>query len=156
MSCLNFQSNNVSIVTVSALVAFFLSISNCIMAKNLAIILVSIHLMGNTELGQLFKLPQLVQHFFQHQHIDPRIGFFEFLAMHYSGDDGTTADDDFDKQLPYHNTSHNPVGVVYSPMIKDLRVAEVPALSGREYNEWLQPGVFSKHVQQLIQPPRTV
>ncbi len=124
------------------------------MSKNLAIILISIHLMGNTEVGQLFKLPQLVQHFFQHQHIDPSIGFFEFLAMHYSGDDGTTADDDFDKQLPYHNTNHSTVGIVYSPMTNDLIVAEVPALSGREYNECLQPGVSSKHVHLVIQPPR--
>ena len=124
------------------------------MTKNLAIILVSIHLLGNTELGQLFKLPQLVHHFFQHQHIDPRVGFFEFLAMHYSGDDGTTADDDLDKQLPYQNSAHSTIGVVYSPMINDQPDADVPWLPGREYNDCLQSGVPSKHVQQLIQPPR--
>ncbi|NOT52004.1 MAG: hypothetical protein HOP10_12090 [Chitinophagaceae bacterium] len=124
------------------------------MSKTLAIILVSIHLMGNTEVGQIFKLPRLVHHFFQHQHIDPSIDFFDFLAMHYNGDDGTTADDDFDKQLPYHNADNSTVGVVYSPMVSDLPVFELPAISSREYNDPLQPGVSSKHVLVIIQPPR--
>ena len=125
-----------------------------LMFKGLAIFLISIHLMGNTEVGQLFKLPQLIRHYFQHQRLDPSIGFFDFLAMHYAGDDGTTADDDFDKQLPYHNTDHSTVGIVYSPMVKDFPVAELPVPSARKFNDRLQQGISSKHVLLIFQPPK--
>lgn len=52
------------------------------MRKTLAILLISVHLFGNTEAGQLLKFPQLLQHFFQHHQIDPSISFFQFIAMH--------------------------------------------------------------------------
>ncbi len=54
------------------------------MRKILAILLITIHLTGNTEVGQLFRLPQLISHFFQHHRQDPSIDFFEFIAMHYA------------------------------------------------------------------------
>lgn len=125
-----------------------------LMFKGLAIFLISIHLMGNTEVGQLFKLPQLIHHYFQHQRLDPGIRFIDFLAMHYAGDDGTTADDDLDKKLPYHNTDHSTVGIVYSPMVKDFPVAELPVPFAREYNDRLQQGISSKHVLLIFQPPK--
>ncbi len=124
------------------------------MRKNLAILLISFHLVGNTEVGQLFKLPQLVSHFFQHQRLNPELSFFEFIAMHYAGDDGTTADDDFDKQLPCHNTDHNSISVVYSPMVKELPAADFNFWPKREYNDPLQSGTSSKHVLLILQPPR--
>jgi hypothetical protein len=124
------------------------------MRKNLAILLISVHLLGNTEMGQLFKLPQLVNHFFQHERLNPHLNFFEFIVMHYAGDDGTKADDDFDKQLPCHNTDHNTLSVVYSPMVKDIPAAGVNVWPYREYGSRLQPGTSSKHVLLILQPPR--
>jgi hypothetical protein len=124
------------------------------MRKNLAIVLVSIHLVGNTELGQLFKLPQLLSHFFQHQRLNPDLNFFEFIAMHYAGDDGTKADDDFDKQLPCHNTNHNTISVVYSPMVKELPSADFNYWPDKEYNGRLHAGTSSKHVLLILQPPK--
>lgn len=124
------------------------------MRKILAILLISVHLLGNTEASQLLRLPQLLTHFFQHHRQDPSINFFEFLAMHYSGDDGTTADDDFDNQLPCHNANHNTMAVVYSPMVKEFPVVILPFLEAKEYNSRLQSGSSSKHVLLLLQPPR--
>jgi len=124
------------------------------MRKPLTIVLISLHLVGNTEIGQLFKLPHLVNHFFQHQRLNPDLNFFEFIAMHYAGDDGTKADDDFDKQLPCHNTDHNTLGVVYSPMVKELPAADFNFWPNREYSDRLQTGTSSKHVLLILQPPR--
>jgi hypothetical protein len=124
------------------------------MRKILAILLISIHLTGNTELGQLFRFPQLITHFFQHHRLDPSINFFEFIAMHYAGDDGTTADDDIDNQLPCHNPNHNTLAVVYSPMIKEIPSIEFSSRKTKEYNSRLQTGITSKHVQLILQPPR--
>jgi len=124
------------------------------MHKILAILLISIHLTGNTEVGQLLKLPQLISHFFQHHRQDPSIDFFEFIAMHYGGDDGTTADDDVDGQLPCHNTNHNTIAVTYSPMVKDILSIEFSYSEAKQYNSRLLPGITSKHVLLILQPPR--
>lgn len=124
------------------------------MRKNLAIILLGIHLIGNTELGQLFKLPRLIHHFFQHQHLNPHLGFFEFIAMHYAGDDGTKADDDFDKQLPCHNTDHSTISIAYSPMTKETTVVEKSFFVQNEYCDRLKQGISSKHVLLILQPPK--
>ena len=124
------------------------------MRKNLAILLISVHIVGNTEMGQLFKLPLLVNHFFQHERLDPGLSFFEFIVMHYAGDDGTKADDYLDKQLPCHNTDHNTLSVVYSPMVKDLPVTDFHVWPSKEYSDPLQAGTSSKHVLLILQPPR--
>ena len=114
------------------------------MRKPLAILLISVHLVGNTEAGQLFKLPQLLSH------------FFHFIAMHYSGNDGTTADDDFDSQLPCHNPNHNTIAHVYSPMVKVILPIEFSSWETNEYNSRLQTGTSSKHVLLILQTPRLV
>lgn len=124
------------------------------MRKILAILLISIHLTGNTEVGQLFRLPQLIAHFFQHHRQDPSIDFFDFIAMHYAGDDGTTADDDFDNQLPCHNINHNTTALTYSPMVKEMPSIEVSVLETKVYNSRLLTGITSKHVILILQPPR--
>lgn len=124
------------------------------MRKNLAILLISIHLIGNTEAGQLLKFPQLLHHFFQHHQIDPSISFFQFMAMHYGGDDGTTADDDFDNQLPCHNPVHTTLAHVYSPMVKDILPAEIIVPETTVYSSRLLTGVSSEHVLLILQPPK--
>jgi len=124
------------------------------MRKVLAILLISIHLTGNTEVGQLLKLPQLLNHFFQHHRQDPDINFFEFIAMHYAGDDGTTADDDIDSQLPCHNPNQSTISVVYSPMLKDPPTIDFSICGTREYNSRLLTRITSEHVSLILQPPR--
>jgi hypothetical protein len=124
------------------------------MRKNLAILLISVHLVGNTEVGQLFKFPQLVSHFFQHHRLNPDLSFFEFITMHYAGDDGTTADDDYDSQLPCHNVNHNTIAFVYSPMVKELPSIEFPFWQTKEYNDGLHSGTSSKYAPLILQPPR--
>jgi len=124
------------------------------MRKTLAILLMSVHLIGNTELGQLFKLPQLLTHFLQHERLNTQLSFFAFIAMHYAGDDGTKADDDFDKQLPCHNPDHNTINVVYSPMVNELPASDFDFWTDKEYNDLPQAGISSKHVLLILRPPR--
>jgi hypothetical protein len=82
------------------------------MNKILLIILTNIHLLGNTEISQVFKIPNLVDHYFEHCRLNPGISFFQFLGMHYGGNDGTDADNDKDDKLPCHNVHHNTLSVV--------------------------------------------
>ncbi|WP_157278683.1 hypothetical protein [Olivibacter sitiensis] len=55
----------------------------------------------NTAFCQLFKLPILFEHYKEHKSKDDRIGFVDFLSMHYWGDDLDDDDDDRDMQLPF-------------------------------------------------------
>jgi hypothetical protein len=125
-----------------------------LMRKTLIIVLICVHLFGNTEMGQLFRLPQLITHFFEHERLDPSLNFFEFLAMHYAGDDGTTADDDLDNQLPYHNVNYNTIAVVYSPMVKDVPSIEFSYWETKVYDSRLLTGITPKHVLLILQPPK--
>jgi hypothetical protein len=124
------------------------------MRKILVTALIGIHLIGNTELAQVFKLPNLVQHYFEHSRINPGLSFSEFMLMHYGGDDGTAADDDFDSQLPCHNTQSTTLALIFSPM-----VAEIPSLREintvtTEFNSRLITGTSAEHVLLVLQPPR--
>ena len=127
------------------------------MKKSLAIVMIAIHMFGNTELGQIFRLPQLVNHYFQHSRIDPDINFFEFLAMHYGGDDGTNADDTEDSKLPCHNPTTLSLSIAYTGCLEisfpaeDLNIDEARTFGGR-----LLDDNSSKHVLRLLQPPRII
>lgn len=124
------------------------------MRKILIIAFLSIHLLGNTEIGQLFRFPQLISHFFQHHRQDPSISFFEFMALHYFGDDGTTADDDIDNKLPFHNITHNTISIAYVPMVKQIITNRYFVWETTEYPNQMRIGIGTKHVQLILQPPR--
>lgn len=126
------------------------------MRQSLAILLLSIHLFGNTELGQVFRLPRLLAHYFQHHRIDPGLAFFDFMQMHYAGDDGTTADDDIDNELPFHNLTHTSILVQYSPMVMEIQAPDNPFREPRIYFSNLRAIISSKHVLMILQPPRSV
>jgi hypothetical protein len=126
------------------------------MRKSLTIGLILVHLFAHTEVGQIFRLPNLLNHFFQHHRQDPNINFLEFIAMHYGGDDGTDADNDMDDQLPCHNTHNNTLSVVYPDFPNNTPSFAIDITVLPEYGSLLQLGNPSKHVIPVLQPPRTV
>ena len=124
------------------------------MRKIFLIILSSVHLIGNTEISQVFKIPNLVDHYFEHCRIDPRISFFEFLSMHYAGDDGTDADDDKDSQLPCHNTNHHTFSVVCFK-IQEALSGEI--ISSGKTDKYILPSLAycpQEHIFSFFKPPK--
>lgn len=125
------------------------------MRKTLVIILIGIHLAGNTEAAQLLRLPQLVSHYFQHRQLDRDISFFEFISMHYGGDDGTSADDEYDSKLPCHNINHdNTISHSFSPMVKEIIAHTIFNKAQPEYQCKVIDRKSSGHVLLILQPPR--
>ena len=118
------------------------------------IVLVGIHLAGNTEVGQLLRLPELITHYFQHHRQNSDISFVEFLAMHYGGDDGTNADNDYYNQLPCHNLKHNTISLVFSPMIHEAEMPDQSLQPEIQFSSRLSDGKADKHVLLILQPPR--
>jgi hypothetical protein len=125
------------------------------MRQILLISIISIHLLGNTEISQVFKLPNLIEHYFEHHRQNNDLGFFQFLAMHYGGDDGTDADDDKDSQLPCHNIHHNTLSVVcfhIAPGVPFLDI--VTNYNTKEYGKPLLTYLPQKHGLSLFRPPQ--
>ena len=118
------------------------------------IVLMNVHLFGNTELIQIFRFPKLISHYFQHKGSDVSISFGDFLFMHYGGDDGTSSDDDTDSQLPYQNKDHHCLFATYYPITQyALIVTEMKDTS--DYYDQLVLDNLSKYVSLILQPPRT-
>jgi hypothetical protein len=124
------------------------------MRKTLLIILTTVHFFGNTEIGQAFKLPNLITHYFEHCRLNPGIGFFEFLSMHYGGNDGTHADDQKDNRLPCHNLHHNTLSVVCFK-IQDESYPEIEAqYKIKKYGRLSENSLSQECVFSFFQPPR--
>lgn len=75
------------------------------MRRVLAISLLSVYLVSTTELGQLLKLPVLIEHYFEHREKNPALTVMQFLKFHYEGNhlENHPRDDDYehDRQLPF-------------------------------------------------------
>lgn len=74
------------------------------MRKIASVIIISVFIVSHTEVHQLFKLPVLFQHFWEHKAENPSITFIEFLKLHYNQ---IVVDDDYqrDQQLPFRNAA---------------------------------------------------
>jgi|CXWL01.1.fsa_nt_gi hypothetical protein len=125
------------------------------MRNVLVIVLISVHLFGNTELGQLIKLPQLITHYNKHHRDDPSVNFIQFLIMHYAGDDGTTADDKEDMQLPCHDYHNTGLFFVLGPAISmEPCPDQVFYCCEVSYRGLLLTPYSSGHIFSFLQPPR--
>jgi hypothetical protein len=125
------------------------------MRKILSIGLICIHLFGNTELGQLIKLPQLISHYQKHNKENPSVNFIKFLVMHYAGDDGTSADDKDDMQLPCHDYQHTAIFSVYASIYSSEILSNNLFYSSQVvYGGRLASFNPSEHIFSFLQPPR--
>jgi hypothetical protein len=77
--------------------------------------------------------------------------------MHYAGDDGTSADDNEDMQLPCHDYHHTGIFFVFAPVshmehsIGNVFYSDKVVYGGRliTYNP-------SEHIFSFLQPPRII
>ena len=69
----------------------------------IAMLLIGSVLFGQTELHQLARMPQLVEHFLEHKAEQPGTTLFGFIALHYFS--GDVQDEDFaaDEELPFRS-----------------------------------------------------
>jgi hypothetical protein len=82
-----------------------------LMRRIITISFLAVYFLGNTEVGQLVNLPKLITHYQQHQQLNSKVSFVGFVSMHYFGDDGITADDNQDNELPFRQL-HKPFSAI--------------------------------------------
>ncbi|WP_124642732.1 hypothetical protein [Amniculibacterium aquaticum] len=71
------------------------------MKKWISYILIVVYLFTFSEVKQLLKIPNLIEHYFTHSQKDSSTTIFSFLKMHYLEDHGKDADYKEDMKLPF-------------------------------------------------------
>ncbi len=100
------------------------------MKKSVVIALLSLYLLGTTQLRELLKFPVLIEHFIEHKEDSPDMNFWNFLCLHYSKNSNHDNDFDRDMQLPFKTLTHNASDIAFFPTIdseSEVSVKNVPA-----------------------------
>lgn len=79
----------------------------------LAVTLLTESLFPNVEVGELVKVPELLEHYKNHRLETPDITFFEFLHLHYGDSQHAQRDAGHHQKLPFSkpNQHHVAIGV---------------------------------------------
>ncbi len=114
-------------------------------------------LFSYTELHQLLKLPVVIEHYREHKALSDDISFLSFLAMHYLHGNVKDADYSRDMQLPFKSSTDccqlvNLHVIIPSP--SNIIISVLP--QSKITFPVLQEGIYSSHLAEIWQPPRTV
>jgi len=120
------------------------------MMKAATIFLLALLVSIQTPLGQLLKLPLLVEHFIKHQKQDG-VSLIDFLEDHYLSDHND-ADLPEDEQLPFKNITFNSIGyAIVIPVIQANIFAPLPAKKKMTFPDIYTP---QQHLTSIFHPPR--
>lgn len=125
------------------------------MKKAIAILLMSIYLLGSTEAYQALKLPLLVEHYIKHKHENPRLTLIGFLKIHYC--DKTVFDTDYqqDKQLPFKTQDNTSVFSSVNDLPRPMIVAVAsPSSAAPDYVLQDTRVDFAAFAPSIFEPPR--
>lgn len=124
------------------------------MTRFIAILLLSLQLLTNTELCQLGKLPVLVSHYKEHKASNKDLTFFGFLSMHYFNGD---PHDNTDMELPFKTTS-TAVLIHNCPSAPVPFITALPTVPMQEvqlhFNEFYSAFIPSVCNNDIFQPPQ--
>lgn len=127
------------------------------MKKLIAILFLTIYVVSATELHELFKLPNLVEHFIEHQSEDKTTTLINFLVMHYTTSDDGDGDKAKDMQLPFKsnhdggnitNTGFNSFNTI------QLAIKSTP-IESKNYNIYSSEFISSAYLSSIWQPPKS-
>jgi hypothetical protein len=115
-----------------------------------AIFLLLLLTITQTPLGQLLKLPALIEHFYKHQRNDS-VSLCEFLSDHYLKEHND-ADRPEDEQLPFKTIVVQTIAVAIVPGIVKADLALTFDVPGKVmYSEIYPP---QQHLCDIFHPPR--
>lgn len=123
------------------------------MRKIAALSFLLIYLSVNTELHQVFRLPVFFEHYFEHKKANENITFFNFIALHYSGD--AVQHDNRDHELPFNNNHCDellisialPPDNFFESVINEFPVVDISIVRS-------SPFIPSSVLFSIWQPPR--
>jgi hypothetical protein len=115
-----------------------------------------VHLLTNTELCQLVKIPVLISHYNEHKALNGDISVLAFLQLHYFNGD---PHDNTDMELPFKTTSV--ALIIHScPSAPVPSITEIPVADTQEvqlnFNEYYNTFIPSGCNKDIFQPPQFV
>ncbi len=117
-------------------------------------IMLALFLLDTTPLYQVLKSTQLVQHYIEHRAINNEVGFIEYLAMHYWGQDANDSDDEKDMQLPFKRFEVQSAMFLFIPTSKILIGTSLPWPLQTGYGMEKQQFYFNPALDTLFRPPQ--
>jgi hypothetical protein len=125
------------------------------MKRFFSILLLIGFLSSTTELHELFKLPHLVYHFFEHRSEQPDTSLAQFLQIHFSKEHNNHTNDNHDKGcLPFQGEHHHPVQLLhfYANHHTDFRL--IPQSNAVKNLYFKQSSSTSTYLANIWQPPK--
>ncbi len=125
--------------------------------KLIAILFLSIYLVSVTEVHEFFKLPQLVEHFIEHQTKDQSTTFIDFLVMHYSSSNDGDNDGSKDSQLPFksHHDCENLANTGFITFNNYCLVIKSVPIETKIINTHSIDFISSSYLSAIWQPPKS-
>ena len=117
---------------------------------------ICIYLTSFSEVRQLAKMPNLIEHFISHKISDSGMSIFAFFKMHYIDEQVKDSDYKQDMKLPFktHDFSNSIVNLSIPPERTTFNILNqsiyVDYSSNFSYSEKFYPSVFSK----IWEPPK--
>jgi hypothetical protein len=106
-----------------------------------------------TELHELFRLPQLINHYGRHKSLNPEVSFPGFLMLHYLDHHPDDNDEEDDRQLPFK--SDDALWLVEKPApLRRLVELVGPTLPRREPFAFTAENIFERQPGGIFHPPR--
>lgn len=120
------------------------------MKKTATIFLLVLMVSIQTPLGQLFKLPLLVEHYMKHQK-QYSVSLIGFLEEHYASNH-KDADWPEDEQLPFKNITFHSIGyAIVSPIAQTNALVPTPVEKDIIFPDSSIP---QQHLGSIFHPPR--
>lgn len=123
------------------------------MRKSLIISLLAVHLLGNTELFQLIRLPMLIVHYQHHLRDNAPLCLIDFIGLHYGKGDGRTSDNNEERQLPFMRVNLSSFSIAIIPYsITSLPLAINKSIPFR-FADFIDNYIPEYYTISLLRPP---
>jgi hypothetical protein len=125
--------------------------------KNFIIILfLSSYLFSTTQLSELLKINLLIEHYVEHTNKDKNLTLWNFLCMHYSGNNVKDTDYNKDMKLPFKMLDNcNFASINFCTPIQDFQFQKNLTIKGYKIPLYKYNFSFSSNFHSAIwQPPK--
>lgn len=126
------------------------------MKKYIIYFLICTYLFSSSEVRQMLKLPNLIEHYISHKIVDSGTSLYSFLKMHYVDEQLRDKDYQQDMKLPFktHDFSVNVFSFIFPPKNPEFNFEhnafDIDEKQNFVYSERFFPSVF----QKIWQPPK--
>jgi len=126
--------------------------------KGVTVFLLVNFLYVHTELGQFFKIPQLLEHYQIHLSQDPAISFIDFIDIHYLSKNHTDHEDSRHQELPFKYSNQSVQNLISVPFASPFHIIFPRSIqkSVKTFAPYYDHFVIKHQLSDIWQPPKCV